>query len=193
MRSSTDSLAFLVEDVLGVTPEQCLALAREARDEGDLATARHALLERDRFRAAVSGVLSGLRSSPRAALISSLLEERAHLRRSAVTRGALWALSDPGFFDRPSWPRRVLGLPHDAPWRSLLLREAARFGLRWVLVRAGRSAGDALPDPLGAMLGGLTGAGFNAVEDALEASLLEQSFEAPPPELEARSPSMAER
>lgn len=165
-------LRWVVQDVLDVTPERALALRARLSEGRSRPAARYALVERRRLRAALSGILSGVRASPSAASLASGLEHLEHMRRAALTRSALAALDDPRFFDRPDWPRRALGLPARAPLSRLVVREAARYGVRFGALRTARFAGRWLPSPWGAVLGGLTGASFNAIEDALEARAL---------------------
>lgn len=162
-----DVLEWLVTELLGLRPERVeaeLDRLREERGGGDARRETHALFERYRVRAALSGVVSGARSS---GLVPSLLEHQRALRRRALLHACLLRLHDPALFDDDAWPRRALGLRERAPLRQLALRELTRFGLRFALVRGARAALTALPGPLAVIGGGALGALFDAVEHEL--------------------------
>ncbi|HJL15335.1 MAG TPA: hypothetical protein RMH99_06765 [Sandaracinaceae bacterium LLY-WYZ-13_1] len=160
---------WLVQSGLGVRPELVRALVSTVHEGRSPDAARRAVLDRHRLGAAASGIWSGTRASLGSAAVASIMEHRSRLKRATETRAALALLDQPDLFDHPDWPRRALGLPAKRPWSRLLVREGLRFGARLAAIRLGRFAGDAASGAMGALLGGATGAGFNALEDGLEA------------------------
>src|SRR5262245_8530735 len=113
MTLTDEQCRFVVEELLGVTPDQCAALVERAeRAEAD---APHALARGLLVRAIASGAASGAAGGSRKTALLLLLEQRTVLRQRALLRACLGYLDDRRFFDASDWPRRALGLHDEDP------------------------------------------------------------------------------
>jgi hypothetical protein len=161
MLLSKSAWHFIVEDLLGVRPEECAHLMaradRDASADDVLRTVSRTLIARS----TIAGVAPGVTESWLRTIPLALLEQRSAMQKRALLVACASYLDDPGFFDRPDWPLVALGGDEEND-AMIAIREAARFALRLTIVRAAHAGMAALP--FSRWLAGGVGAAFNAFE-----------------------------
>ncbi len=191
MPISDEHWRFLVEELLGVTPERCDELVERIERRHPQSEQARALARSFRPRAIMSGFTTGLTGSITKASALALLEERGALRNRVMLRACLHRLDDRHFFARDDWPRCALGIDQDAGALAVLAPELIRTIVRTVIVRATRRMTAFVPSRISTWASASAGALFSAIELERFARIAieerEQTFVRgrPPAELEA--------